>query len=69
MDVLNLPLVKLDPHSPAYTGIRGRCPRCGEGKLFCALLTLAPCVDGSPLARVFFEALRCLVGAAVCSTC
>jgi uncharacterized protein (DUF983 family) len=45
MDLLNLSLVKLDPHSPAYTGIRGRCPRCGEGKLFRGLLTLAPKCD------------------------
>jgi uncharacterized protein (DUF983 family) len=31
--------------SPIITGIRGRCPRCGQGKLFTSLLTLAPCCD------------------------
>lgn len=31
------------PHlSPMETGIRGRCPRCGQGKLFRGFLTLAP---------------------------
>lgn len=33
---------RIDPHSPAYTGVRGRCPRCGEGHLFSGLLKLAP---------------------------
>lgn len=28
--------------SPAETGIRGRCPRCGQGRLFKGFLTLAP---------------------------
>lgn len=28
--------------SPAETGIRGRCPRCGQGHLFDGFLTLAP---------------------------
>lgn len=27
---------------PVRTGIRGRCPRCGQGKLFSGFLTLAP---------------------------
>ncbi|MDB5510086.1 MAG: hypothetical protein JWL93_2555 [Hyphomicrobiales bacterium] len=27
---------------PVRTGLRGRCPRCGKGKLFSGLLTLAP---------------------------
>ncbi|MCX5513597.1 hypothetical protein C3941_14360 [Kaistia algarum] len=30
------------PLSPLKTGIRGRCPRCGEGHLFSGFLTLAP---------------------------
>ena len=30
---------------------------------------LAPCVDGSPLARAFLDASARLVGAAMCSTC
>jgi len=28
--------------SPFSTGIRGRCPRCGEGRLFRGYLDLAP---------------------------
>ena len=28
--------------SPVQTGIRGRCPRCGQGHLFSGFLTLAP---------------------------
>jgi uncharacterized protein (DUF983 family) len=28
--------------SPYKTGMRGRCPRCGEGKLFDGFLTLKP---------------------------
>lgn len=30
------------PLSPLKTGLRGRCPRCGEGHLFAGFLTLAP---------------------------
>lgn len=30
------------PLSPMQTGIRGRCPRCGEGHLFQGFLKLAP---------------------------
>jgi uncharacterized protein (DUF983 family) len=28
--------------SPSIAGLRGRCPRCGEGKLFAGYLALAP---------------------------
>ena len=41
----------LDPNtqwpllSPFQTGIRGRCPRCGQGSLFHGFLTLAPRCD------------------------
>lgn len=28
--------------SPIVLGLKGRCPRCGQGKLFNGLLTLAP---------------------------
>jgi uncharacterized protein (DUF983 family) len=28
--------------SPALAGLRGRCPRCGEGRLFKGFLTPAP---------------------------
>ena len=30
------------PQSPWSTGMAGRCPRCGDGKLFKGLLALAP---------------------------
>ncbi len=30
------------PLSPIATGMRGRCPRCGEGRLFEGFLTVAP---------------------------
>lgn len=30
------------PQSPFSTGLAGRCPRCGQGRLFNGYLTLAP---------------------------
>ena len=30
------------PQSPYSTGIAGRCPRCGEGRLFSGFLSTAP---------------------------
>jgi uncharacterized protein (DUF983 family) len=30
------------PLPPSATGMRGRCPRCGEGRLFAGFLTVAP---------------------------
>ena len=30
------------PQEPIATGLRGRCPRCGEGRLFAGFLRLAP---------------------------
>lgn len=30
------------PLSPMQTGVRGRCPRCGKGRLFQGFLTLRP---------------------------
>lgn len=30
------------PQSPLATGFAGRCPRCGQGKLFDGFITLAP---------------------------
>lgn len=30
------------PQEPTSTGLMGRCPRCGEGKLFSGFLSLAP---------------------------
>jgi uncharacterized protein (DUF983 family) len=33
------------PQSPYATGLAGRCPRCGEGRLFEGFLNLAPRCD------------------------
>ena len=33
------------PISPLSTGLAGRCPRCGDGKLFSGFLDLAPRCD------------------------
>jgi uncharacterized protein (DUF983 family) len=30
------------PLEPWHVGVRGRCPQCGEGRLFNGFLTLAP---------------------------
>jgi uncharacterized protein (DUF983 family) len=30
------------PQEPIATGMRGRCPRCGEGRIFAGFLSLAP---------------------------
>jgi uncharacterized protein (DUF983 family) len=30
------------PQQPIATGLKGRCPRCGQGRLFDGFLTLAP---------------------------
>ncbi len=30
------------PQNPVAVGLKGRCPRCGEGRLFSGFLTLAP---------------------------
>jgi uncharacterized protein (DUF983 family) len=30
------------PQQPVSTGLRGRCPRCGEGRLFDGFLRIAP---------------------------
>jgi uncharacterized protein (DUF983 family) len=30
------------PVEPVSAGLRGRCPRCGEGRLFSGMLTIAP---------------------------
>jgi uncharacterized protein (DUF983 family) len=33
------------PQSPYSTGMGGRCPRCGDGKLFKGFLAVAPSCD------------------------
>lgn len=37
--------VHYPPLPPVSTGIRGRCPRCGQGHLFDGFLTIAPKCD------------------------
>jgi uncharacterized protein (DUF983 family) len=37
--------VQTTAKGPLSTGIRGRCPRCGTGKLFRGFLKLAPCCN------------------------
>ena len=41
--------------SPFATGIRGRCPRCGRGRLFKGFLTLAPACDVCGLSYAFAD--------------
>jgi uncharacterized protein (DUF983 family) len=46
MILSNTPLPSSKPHlSPVLLGVKGRCPRCGQGKLFKGLLTVAPQCD------------------------
>lgn len=33
------------PQSPYATGLAGRCPRCGQGRLFSGFINLAPKCD------------------------
>ena len=44
------------PVSPYAAGLRGRCPRCGEGKLFDGYLELAPRCERCDLDYSFAEA-------------
>ena len=58
--------------SPVSTGIAGKCPRCGRGKLFAGYLTVAPkCAscglsyefaDGGDGAAWFVMLFVCVVG-------
>jgi uncharacterized protein (DUF983 family) len=43
------------PH-PFAAGVRGRCPRCGEGKLFAGFLDLAPRCERCSLDYGFIDA-------------
>jgi uncharacterized protein (DUF983 family) len=43
-------------HLPIGRGLRGRCPRCGEGKLFGGFLTLRPACDHCGLDYGFADA-------------
>lgn len=41
--------------SPYVTGLLGRCPRCGRGKLFSGLLRLAPSCSSCGLDYAFVD--------------
>ena len=43
------------PISPLTTGLAGRCPRCGDGKLFSGFLTVAPRCDVCGLDYAFAD--------------
>ena len=43
------------PQEPFATGLRGRCPRCGEGGLFGGFLKLAPSCSACGLAFGFAD--------------
>ena len=43
------------PLSPVSTGVRGRCPRCGQGHLFRGFLKLAPRCDACGLDLSFAD--------------
>ena len=42
-------------HAPGATGLRGRCPRCGEGRLFSGFLALAPRCEACGLDYAFAD--------------
>lgn len=44
------------PQSPYSTGLGGRCPRCGDGKLFDGFITLARHCDHCELDYKFADA-------------
>jgi uncharacterized protein (DUF983 family) len=44
------------PQSPYSTGLSGRCPRCGVGRLFNGFLTLAPRCEHCGLDLAFADA-------------
>lgn len=44
------------PLSAVATGLSGRCPRCGQGKLFSAFLTVAPACEACGLSFAFADA-------------
>jgi uncharacterized protein (DUF983 family) len=44
------------PQPPVATGLRARCPRCGEGRLFDGFLTLAPSCHACGLDFSFADA-------------
>lgn len=47
--------VHYPPLSPIATGVRGRCPRCGEGRMFDGFLKLAPRCEACGLSFDFAD--------------
>ncbi|MDH7797781.1 MULTISPECIES: DUF983 domain-containing protein [unclassified Beijerinckia] len=43
------------PQSPYSTGLAGRCPRCGQGRLFTSFINLAPKCDACGLDYKFAD--------------
>lgn len=43
------------PQSPVSTGLRGRCPRCGQGRLFKGFLTVRPECEACHLDFTFID--------------
>lgn len=43
------------PQSPYSTGLTGRCPRCGQGRLFTSFINLAPKCDACGLDYKFAD--------------
>jgi uncharacterized protein (DUF983 family) len=43
------------PLSPVSTGLAGRCPRCGEGRLFNGFVTVAPSCENCGLDLKFAD--------------
>ncbi|MBK9083559.1 MAG: DUF983 domain-containing protein [Rhizobiales bacterium] len=44
------------PIPPVSTGLAGRCPRCGDGKMFSSFLTVAPRCEACGLDYSFADA-------------
>ena len=44
------------PQPPVSTGLSGRCPRCGQGRLFAGFLTIAPKCEACGLDFAFADA-------------
>ena len=44
------------PIPPVSTGFAGRCPRCGDGKMFSSFLTVAPRCEACGLDYSFADA-------------
>ncbi len=55
--------------SPFSTGIRGRCPRCGQGRLFKGFLTLAPRCEVCGLDYSFADPADGPAFFVICFTC